>query len=171
MQYFPNPGRELKSSSCLNQGNEVNYEDPSSFRPIGLLLTGKSTSIGRLQTIAEDINWLTDNQHEFWKGKSTVTALEVLSNQIPRGFYNRAYTNCVLLDTKGAFDSAWQPSIIYKLKEKNCPSYPINLIASFLKNRKASLKMFDCEYVTQIEQGCPQGSSFYNLPMGFDKPP
>ena len=102
--------------------------------------------LNRLESISDQENWLSENQHGFRKGKSTVTALEVLKTHIRRGFMKKAYTNCVLLDFKGAFDNAWHPSIICKLKEKYCPSYLINLIASFLHHRTASLKMFDSQY-------------------------
>ena len=160
-QYFPNTWKEAKVL-ILPKPGKSNYEDPSSYRPVSLLpVIGKILEkiiLSRLESISDEENWLSGNQHGFRKGKSTVTVLEVLITHIRRAFIKKANTKCVLLDIKGAFDNAWPPSIICKLKEKHCPSYLINLIASFLHHRTASLKMFDSQYEAQIQKGCPQGS-------------
>ena len=61
----------------------------------------------------------------------------LLSAQFQHGFTHRAYTSCVMLDIKGAFDHAHHPTLIIALYNKGCPIILIKLILNFLTNRKA----------------------------------
>jgi hypothetical protein len=45
----------------------------------------------------------------------------------------------VSLDVKGAFDAAWWPSILQKLRKLKCPKKLYDLSASYFSNRKATL--------------------------------
>jgi hypothetical protein len=47
----------------------------------------------------------------------------------------------VSLDVKGAFDTAWWPSILKHLRELKCPKNLYNLSASYFSNRKAKLSI------------------------------
>ena len=161
LSYFPTPWKKAVVI-VLPKANKSNYLDPSAYRPISLLpILGKVLEkiiLNRLQSLAENQNWLNANQHGFRKGKSTVTALEELTSVIRGGFRKKCFTSCVLLDIKGAFDNAWHPTIIRRLSENNCPNYLIKWINSFLQNRSATLNLNDHVYETPVGKGCPQGS-------------
>ena len=93
--------------------------------------------LGRLETMADEDQWLTENQHGFHKGKSMITALEALTNHMQHGFENQAYTNCVLLDIKGAFDNVWHPPYIIYIMAGS-----LNKLASYTRNvRLGSTKL------------------------------
>ena len=114
--------------------------------------------LNRILKLSDQSNWISNSQHGFRKGKSTITALEDLTEQINIGFHNKSYTSCVLLDIKGVFDNAWHPSNITNLRRKNSPDYLIKWIFNFLNQRTATLRLFDQKFETSIKKGCPQGS-------------
>lgn len=95
----------------------------------------------RLKTPSQKANmyWFSDNQHGFCAGKSTETAGSALAGLVEANLKKRIFTTCSFLDIKSAFDSAWHPAILENLRRKNCPSYLITIIASFLYQKKAIL--------------------------------
>jgi len=73
----------------------------------------------------------------------------------------------VSLDVKGAFDAAWWPSILKKLRELKRPKNFYNLSASYFSNRKATLSINNYKTKKEVQRGCPQGSccgpEFWNI--------
>ena len=159
LSYFPKSWKIAKVIVLAKPGRD-NYKNPSSFRPISLLpVFGKVLEkiiLNRLVTMP-NCRWFSDSQHGFRKGKSTVTALEDLTQEIRTGYRKKSYTSCVLLDIKGAFDNAWHPSIIVALHRKSCPTYLLKSIKSFLSQRSATLSLNDLTHTAIIERGCPLG--------------
>ena len=159
--YFP---IKWKSAQVLiiPKPHKEDYTDPSAYRPISLLsLLGKCLEkiiLRRLNYLANEQGWLSNNQHGFRNGFSTISAIDSLTRQIHHGLNCKAYSACVLLDIKGAFDNVWHVAIIKSIISKNCPEYIVSLITRFLANRSATLSLNNTNLSTIIEKGCPQGS-------------
>ena len=161
LQYFPLCWRRGKVVIIPKPGKE-NYEHVGSYRPICLLPTlGKifeKVILTRLNHFATMNCWLSPNQHGFVKGKSTITAVSELTEDIEKAFHKKVFTACLFLDIKGAFDNACHGSIIDILASKKCPSYLTNLVSSFLSNRTVNLNLGTHNLEVKTLKGCPQGS-------------
>ena len=127
MGYFPVKW-ELAQVLFLPKPDKEDYTDPSAYWRISLLrtwqnsrknFTGKTARSGSHSKLAEK------NQHGFRNGLSTITAIDLLKKDIQHGYHCKAYTACVLLYIKGAFDNARHDVIVRNLASKKCPSYLI----------------------------------------------
>ena len=76
----------------------------------------------------------------FVEGKSTITALSTFVNVIEAGLQKNYQTLAVFLDIKAAFDNAWHPAILHQLVERECPTYLIHLLKSFLMDRMIEIR-------------------------------
>ena len=89
LNYFPTSWKKAVVL-VLPKANKPNYLEASAYRPISLLpIMGKILEkiiLNRIQPIAESQSWISENQHGFRKGKSTITALEELTHDIQVGF-------------------------------------------------------------------------------------
>ena len=63
-----------------------------------------------------------------------------------------------MFDIKGAFYHTYHPVLVVMLHKKNCPINSIKILASFLSNRNASLRLHNETWTVQTNMGCPQGS-------------
>ena len=131
-----------------------------SFRPISL---GNTLSklmekiiLNRLSWFASSGDWFSKDQHGFRPGRSTDTAGHALVSLIGNNFSNRLYSVAVFLDIKSAFDCAWHPATHAALLKKSCPLYLVQLVKSFLSNRKAHLSHKESSLEKTINLGCPQ---------------
>jgi len=64
---------------------------------------------------------LNHNQYGFTPKKNTTEAAMALKEFAEEGLQQGLITILVSVDVKGAFDTAWWPSILKKLLEFNCP--------------------------------------------------
>ena len=161
LQYFPSRWRRGKVVIIPKPGKD-NYEKVGSYRPICLLpALGKILEkiiLTRLDHFATTESWFNPSQHGFIKGKSTITAVGELTQDIEKGFSQKVFTACLFLDIKGAFDNVCHASIIDTLIRKKCPRYLTELIFSFLSNRSVILTLGTHSLEVQVSKGCPQGS-------------
>jgi hypothetical protein len=71
------------------------------------------------------------------------------------------------LDIKGAFDTAWWPSILKELKESGCPRNLYYLSQGYFSQRTAVMSTNSVSIERRVTKGCPQGSccgsGFWNL--------
>lgn len=67
-------------------------------------------------------------------------------------------TLLISLDVKGAFDSAWWPSILNQLKLLNCPRNLYKLVTNYLSERLGCLCLGSIKKCRPITIGCSQGS-------------
>jgi len=76
-------------------------------------------------------------------------------------------TLIVSLDTKGAFDAAWWPSILKQLRELKCPKNLYKLSASSFSNRTPTSSINNYKTEKEVQKGCPHGSccnsDFWNV--------
>ena len=64
----------------------------------------------------------------------------------------------ISLDVQGAFDSAWWPAILQRMREAKCPRNLYNLVQDYLKRRKAIITTNKVNLGKNTTKGCPQGS-------------
>ena len=81
---------------------------PSSYRPISLLsILSKILErivLHRIQRHLDDFNILSDTQHGFRVGLSTITQLHLVTETIDTNLSNKLSTGVVLMDIEKAFD-------------------------------------------------------------------
>ena len=111
----------------------------------------------RLMFHVERRGLLSDIQHGYRAGKSAVDALEKLHQA--RATNSKDKEVIVQTDVKAAFDSLRHTAMVRTLHEMKLPKNIVQVIVSYLKNRKVSASLND-EWVTRpMLRGAPQGSS------------
>jgi Reverse transcriptase (RNA-dependent DNA polymerase)/Endonuclease-reverse transcriptase len=182
--YYPAAFRRAQTV-VLRKPGKATYTDPGSWRPIALLSTiGKllETIIARrLSTVAEKYKLLPQSQMGNRKGRSTESALQLLTEYIHSVWLSKKHTASVLsLDISGAFDTVNHSRLLANLQSKKIPGWLIRWIRAFLTDRSTTL-LIDGETTTphQLSNGVPQGSPlspilflFYNGPLleALDQP-
>lgn len=137
--------------------------DASNYRPISVLpaiskIIEKLINI-RLLSYLENYNILSDSQYGFRAGKSTVHALESLTNTITENLDNKRKSLAVFLDMKKAFDTVSIPILVEKLEKVGIRGTPLKLLKDYLTNRTQKVKIG--QYVSEraeVAYGVPQGS-------------
>lgn len=152
--HFPD---ELKTANvcAIPKTGKDDYEDPKSFRPISLLtLISKmlETIINEsLQPILEEK--LSEFQFGFRPGKSTVLTLQGVDNWASTKRHLKKAL--IAIDFTCAFDYAPHKKIIAQLVEWGVPGHIVDMLRSYLRNRKISYQ----GHTYQLgDVGCPQGS-------------
>lgn len=154
----------------LLKGQGKDRTNPKSYRPICLLpILSKALEkliSQRLEPILHRHELSSSRQFGFRKGRCTEDAIVELRELVDNATHK--YVVALLFDIAGAFDNVWWPSILQKLKERNCPQNLYKLIQDYLSNRTASIGTNDHSTISKsVNRGCPQGSilgpSFWNL--------
>ena len=133
------------------------------MRPIALLpLPGKImehiVSI-RLKAYLEEFNILTDEQHGFRKGRSTLSAIVEFLHTIYKNVNVNKDSYIIYLDLKKAFDTVSHELLLNKLKNIGLENNTINWFSCYLKNRTQRTRMNDCCSISlPVPYGVPQGS-------------
>ena len=135
----------------------------SNYRPISLLpLCGKM-----LERIIYDSlyphffgnNLITDKQSGYRRNDSTIKQLLSITHAIYKAFDNNQEIRAVFLDISRAFDRVWHEGIIFKLKQLGVEGDALNIIKSFLADRKQRVVLDgQVSNWVPIEAGVPQGS-------------
>lgn len=135
------------------------------YRPICLL-----NEIAKVfeRIIAFRINkFMADNEHAqlakhqygFRHGHSTIDALLVVKKAAESAINNKQFAIALALDIKNAFNTLPWDQIVAELKRKNYPKYLVNIIASYLSNRKICYIGCDTNlHMRNMTSGVPQGS-------------
>lgn len=156
---FPDFWKIAKLTIIRKQGNR-DWSNPKSYRPISLLpVIGKTYErliAGKMDVFMEERNLLNPQQHGFRKGKSTLTAIRALNDEIDNA--TTKHVVAVFLDIAGAFDGVWWPAVINRLIDINLPSYLIKIMKSYLYERKQIIRHEQCNREISASKGCPQGS-------------
>jgi hypothetical protein len=126
---------EAIKGSGNGKPNKLDYSSLNSFRPISLVSNlakiFEKVVLGRLLWFTNAHEWLNDCQHGFRENRSFIKS----------AFSEKKVAAAAFLDIKSAFDSAWHPAIIAALSSRGFPTYLVNIISSFLKNRSAVLSI------------------------------
>jgi hypothetical protein len=130
------------------------------YRPLTLLPTlGKlleKTILDRLQTHIDQQGLISDRQYGFKQGCGTVDLLLELRRHVHTTDSNM--TLAVYLDIAGAFDNAWWPLILTRLRDTNCPANLYMLLNDYLRHRLIRHTDYQTDITRQVTMGCPQGS-------------
>ena len=168
--YFPKSWKDARVKILQKPGKD-DYSDLSSFRPIGLLpVLGKlleKLMIKRLTYSAQTANAWSLKQFGFREQTSTIEALHTLLTKIKDSKASKKQVLGVSLDIKAAFDNAWWPALMSRLRITKCPLNIHKLIQSYLQDRNVTLEYADSKCSKTMTKGCIQGSvcgpTFWNL--------
>ena len=158
---FPDCLKTARITPIFKSGEKT---DPGNFRPIVSIpfiskIIEKSLN-SRLVNFFDKNSLFTDVQSGFRKGKSTFDALLKLVNEIYDSLNSRNFMMSIFVDLKKAFDTVSHPILIGKLERYGVRGTPLNLIRSFLSNRKQFVKIGNSSSRTISNRlGVPQGSN------------
>jgi hypothetical protein len=179
LSYFPKSWKEAKVVALPKPGKDPKF--PQNVRLIILLSsTGKVFVKGILEIAKrhiEERNMLNASQFGFRACYSTTLQGMWLADQVTLHLDNNLSTAAVFLDIEKAYDITWQPGLLYELSKLQFSISLIQLIASFLSQRKFRVSV-EGEMSTpkHVQAGMPQGSilspTLYNLYINdTSKPP
>ena len=103
---------------------------------------------------------LTPNQSDFRPGNSTINHLLYITHKINSAFedYPSRETRAVFLDISKAFDKVYHEGLVFKLKSYGISGGLLNLIKSYLSNRKQRVVLNGkCSEWSLICTGVPHG--------------
>ena len=163
--YHPKAWKASITIALRKEGKE-DYTTVDSYRPIALLNTmGKLLEIimaRRISELAETNNLLPETQMGARRGRSTETALHLLTEQI-HTIWNlpgkRQVATMLCMDISGAYDHVSHARLLDNMKKRKIPENLIRWVASFLRERVAVVKVYEGETEPMnVETGIPQGS-------------
>jgi len=145
--------------ACWKRARLVFVPKPDGkFRPICVLsVLGKIYDriiTVRLMHWLETHDLLSPRQFGYRGGRDSTDAMREYRDRVEE--YHREGLHCiaVTLDISNAFNSAWNPMILYQLCKMKVPACLFYAIASFLSNRQIILD----GTIFETNRGCPQGS-------------
>lgn len=135
--------------------------DVCNYRPISkiLLIPKLFESIITSKITPLLHNTLSENQHGFRSGRSTVTNLSLFCNIIHKNFEKRLQTDVIFMDFAKAFDKVDHSILMLKLRLLGFGSVLLSWIISYLTNRYQFVKInnvFSNQF--KVTSGVPQGS-------------
>ena len=137
--------------------------NPYNYRPISLLNTmgklfGKIINI-KLNEFLKARNIIKESQHGFRSKRGTTTLLANMYERICREKDDRkTLITIVLRDVSKAFDKVHKDSLVYKLSKLGLPDPLLRVLASFLQNRTAQVRINNkLGNIFSIMCGDPQG--------------
>ena len=105
------------------------------------------------------INLITKNQSGFRPGDSVTNQLIFLVDKIHSSLDINLEVRSVFLDMSKAFGKVWHEGLLFKLRQNEINGKLINLLKSYLSNRKQRVLINGSEFDWgEIESGVPQGS-------------
>lgn len=157
--YFPDDWKTGKLITIL-KSSEKDPTDPGSYRPITLLSEfGKLFEriiIALIHSKQPEKQFFSEHQYGFRKTISTVHILEAVLSDINDKRFK--YKMAIFADIIGAFNNLWWPSTLQAMGLKGMESSIIQLIKSYLTNRKIVYSAEVNSVGKVLTKGCPQGS-------------
>ncbi|GBP88565.1 Retrovirus-related Pol polyprotein from type-1 retrotransposable element R1 [Eumeta japonica] len=99
---------------------------------------------------------ISENQHGFSPGRSTMTALLDILKIVKTS--DTKYVQAIFLDISGAFDNAWWPMTLVKAKRGGCLPNIYRMLRDYFSNRRVCLYLSPEVFWKASTMGCPQGS-------------
>ncbi|MGL4388073.1 MAG: RNA-directed DNA polymerase, partial [Brevinema sp.] len=157
--YFPNQWKTAKVKPLLKPNK--NSSNPLSYRPISLLpaLSKLFEKIIHSRLNKYIKNKIINEQFGFRKNHSTVHQITRITEHISMNFNKRRHVALFTLDQEKSFDVVWHNGLLFKLIKLGIPEPLIDILSSYLKNRKFSVVVNDAiSNSRDILAGVPQGS-------------
>ena len=135
----------------------------SNYRPISVIpflskILEKCLFV-RISGFIKRFSLISTNQFGFSQGISTSDALSSFTNFIHEALDKKQHTLNVFVDYSKAFDTVKHSILLSKLERYGFRGLSLNLIASYLENRRQRVKIGDAvSDEKQIHIGLPQGS-------------
>ena len=153
----------LKITITIPIHKKGDRSDPNNYRPISLVpIFSKVIELCmkiQLSRYLEHNNVLNISQFGFRTGLSTIKAVESVVSEIMKGYESRSYTCVTLLDLSKAFDTVSHDILVSKLQFYGIQSNELNLIRTYLTNRRQIVKIKNVRSEELIiRTGVPQGS-------------
>jgi len=165
---FPSQLKISKVYPKYKKGPETQI---GSYRPISLISTFskifEKIVLTRLTTHLENHSLLTNQQHGFLKGRSTTTAIILLTEHIIDQLEEGCIVNSLFLDFSKAFDCLNHEHLLQKLGHLGIKDQEGKWFRSYLKGRvqlveinhnENNSKQKVCSEKVSVKRGVPQGS-------------
>lgn len=154
---------QLKVASVVPVHKKGDKSDLNNYRPVSLLpiLSKVFEKLLKNQIISffESNNLFSDSQFGFRAGKSTTDALLNFVDFVTNCFENGEFCMATLNDLSRAFDLVSPDILLDKLKFYNFDDDSIDLIRSYLNNRKQFVALNgQTSEIKLLKYGVPQGS-------------
>ena len=124
----------------LAKAGKSDYSQPRAYRPISLMScfmkAMERVVLWQLQETALKENPINVNQHAFQKGRSTESALTIMTEYVEEAFVKNQWALATSLDIKGAFDHLTIEGVEKGLKKKQVHPTIINWCIHFLRHRR-----------------------------------
>lgn len=155
---FPNIWKMAKSVPIPKKGDKTVVEN---YRQIVLMDNfPKVFEIILYEVLYFNLkNLITEAQHGFMRGRSTVTNLVCITDYISSGLDMRAQTDAIYLDFSKAFDKLNHPLLLQKLSSAGLSSNLLEFFASYLADRSYHVSYRGRTSTGVVAwSGVPQGS-------------
>ena len=134
----------------------------TSYRPINLLCPASKLLERLVLPSLQSTFRLRDDQHGFWKQRSTTTALLPLVQEVASGFNDRKppkRTVAATIDLSCAFDTVNHNILLTKIMESGLDCNLVRWLSCFLKGREQSIiyQGYQTSF-KKIHRGVPQGA-------------
>lgn len=170
LHHFPSQWKVADVIVIRKSGQNSTF--PQNYRPISLISTlgkiAEGVVLKRLEKVVEDKNIIPPEQFGFRPNHSATQQVLRLVEFTTEGFNDKKSTGVILLDVSKAFDKVWHHGLLYRLIQYEFPPHLIKLIASFLRERQATVRIGPTRSTGRtLTAGVPQGSklspSLFNI--------
>jgi hypothetical protein len=163
--YHPTPFRHSRMV-VLRKPRKPIYDVAKAYGPIALLNTIgmvlEKIMARRVSALAEEHNLLPTTPMSARPGRSTVTALEILTEQVQMVWANDASSvaSVLSLDISVSFDNVSHERLVHNIQDARLLQWVAEYIRSLSTNRTTTLMLGTCEdKIRPTTLGIPQGST------------
>lgn len=168
-EVYPNELKESMVSPIFKEGDKRNCNN---YRPVSVpsavskvyesFLNAWFVMFLSLNNIIHQL------QYGFQRNSNTTSAVTNLTNFITENLDRGKYVGIIFLDIRKAFDSVNHEILMKKLRKLNLPTHLLNLLQSYLSNRKQFTKIGrHRSELAEITTGIVQGSRLGPTIFGF----
>ena len=148
LEYFPEIFKNVKTV-CLRKPGKKSYNQAKVWHSIALLnTTGKlmeAITAARLSKVVEEAKLSPEIQIDFRKGRSTESALFLLTSQVEKVWKKGIVTSLLSLDISEAYDRVVPKILQQILERKEIPLWLSSWIFSFCTSHSTTLVFDDSE--------------------------
>ena len=155
---------KLKQAQIIPIFKSNNRKSINNYRPISILPSIskilEKIVTKQLYEFVENQNIISSSQYGFRSGRSTEIAVSDFTESILTAFDDNQYTIATFIDLSKAFDTVAHDILLAKLDHWGVRGSELHWIASYLRERKISVKIKNTQSSTNIlSLSVPQGSS------------